>query len=279
MGYFTDSATQIMGIVNLTADSFSDGGKFSSLNRAIARAEYLVDEGATIIDVGAESTRPGAVRATEEFELAQLIPVVTELAKIFTAQGIQISVDTMRAKVAQESITAGATIINDVSGGLADPDMKTVIKDSGADIVLMHWDNPPTVTQNLGGEVLQAAKKFSGDKSTNIVERVIAGLQDRIAEFTAGGVKPEQIIVDPGLGFSKSAMESWELVANIAKLQVLNKRILVGASRKKFLTAVTQDSDNPVWPARDIVTATISQIMAVQNIWAVRVHDFVGKLG
>lgn len=266
MSYFLDSPTKVMGIINITEDSFSDGSTYLTPAAAIQRANYLASQGAEIIDVGAESTRPGATRVAETVELQRLIPLVKTLAE----QGLVVSVDTMRAEVARQAIQAGAKIINDVSGGLADMNMKKVVAATEVDIIVNHWPSAPRPADSGAGVAL---KTSGAVPAINIVEVVLTDLAQRIREFLTAGVAREKIIIDPGLGFGKTYRQSWELLANIAALKQLNTRILVGASRKKFLSVVTKDATNPQWGKRDLVTATISELMAAQHIWAVRVHE------
>lgn len=250
--------TQIMGVLNVTPDSFSDGGLWFDHDRAIAHGLELMANGADIIDVGGESTRPGSVRVDETEELRRVVPVVRELA----AAGAVISVDTMRARVAAESLAAGAHIINDVSAGQSDPTMLSVAAESGAPIVLMHWR----------GYLDQASATFHYD---DVVAEVIAELRTRIDEAIAVGVDPANIIVDPGLGFSKNAEHNWQLLGALDEFSALDHRLLVAASRKRFIASLLTPDDpkQAEQAAKDQATATISAISAQAGAWAVRVHD------
>ena len=218
--------TQIMGVLNVTPDSFSDGGRYFDHDRAIAHGLELIDTGADIIDVGGESTRPGSVRVDEDEELRRVVPVIRELA----AAGAVISVDTMRARVARESLAAGAHIINDVSAGQSDPTMLDLAAESAAPIVLMHWR----------GYLDQASATFHYD---DVVAEVITELRTRIDEAIAVGVDPANIIVDPGLGFSKNAEHNWQILAALDEFAGLDHRLLVAASRKRFISSLISPED------------------------------------
>jgi len=211
--------TLVMGILNITPDSFADGGRHFDFESAINRAKEMISEGVDIIDVGGESTRPGADRVTEEIERDRVIPVITELAEL----GATLSIDTTRANIAQAAIGAGATIVNDVSGGLADPKMAALIaSNSNIQYVVMHWRGH--------SKDMQKAAEYQ-----NVVTEVKDELDDRVIALTKAGVLPEQIILDPGIGFAKSSAHNWELLKNIDRLNLLGFPILVGASRKRFL--------------------------------------------
>ncbi|WP_436326674.1 dihydropteroate synthase [Brevibacterium sp. FAM 27836] len=254
----TATATKIMGVLNVTPDSFSDGGRYFDHDRAVAHGLELMATGADIIDVGGESTRPGSARVDEAEELRRVVPVVRDLA----AAGAVISVDTMRASVARDSLAAGAHIINDVSAGQSDPTMLSVAAETGAPIVLMHWR----------GYLDQASATFHYE---DVVAEVIGELRTRIDEAIAVGVKPENIIVDPGLGFSKNAEQNWQLLAALNEFAALDHRLLVAASRKRFIASLISPDDPKLaqQAAKDQATATISAISAQAGAWAVRVHD------
>lgn len=251
-------ATQIMGVLNVTPDSFSDGGRWFDQSSAVAHGLDLLSSGADILDIGGESTRPGATRVDEAEELRRVIPVVRELA----GAGARISVDTMRARVAAAAIDAGAQIINDVSAGLSDPAMLSVAADTGVPIVLMHWR----------GYLDRADASFHYD---DVVAEVIAELRTRIDAAVAAGVDPADIIVDPGLGFSKNAEHNWQILAGLSEFAVFDQRLLVAASRKRFIASLVSPED----PAqageaeKDEATAVISAFAAQAGAWAVRVHD------
>ncbi|WP_353807463.1 dihydropteroate synthase [Agromyces sp. SYSU T00194] len=244
----------IMGVVNVTPDSFSDGGRWFGTDAAVAHALELVRDGADLIDVGGESTRPGAARVDPAEELRRVVPVVRELA----AMGLRVSVDTMRAATAAAAVEAGAVIVNDVSAGLADRDMAQVVAGSDATYVAMHWRGH--------SDRMDALAEYD-----DVVTEVRDELSARIDALGAAGLPRERIVVDPGLGFSKRAEHNWQLLARLDELAALGLPVLVGASRKRFLGALLPD-DAPV-AARDLPTAVVSVLSARAGAWAVRVHD------
>lgn len=251
-----------MGVVNVTPDSFSDGGLWLDPDAAVRHGFDLVAQGADLVDVGGESTRPGSQRVTEEEELRRVIPVVRELA----AAGAVISVDTMRASVAEQAVAAGAQVINDVSGGLADPAMAEVAADTGVPFVVMHWRG-------------QSADMDSRAVYSDVVADVVAELADRMHALLAAGVKEEQLILDPGLGFAKASEHNWALLGHLDALISLGRPVLVAASRKRFLgTLLANPETGELRPARqrDDATAAISALSAQAGAWAVRVHDVAG---
>ncbi|WP_235215479.1 dihydropteroate synthase [Phaeacidiphilus oryzae] len=251
--------SRVMGVLNVTPDSFSDGGLWLDPGRAVEHALELTRAGADLIDVGGESTRPGSQRVTEEEELRRVLPVVRELA----ARGVVMSVDTMRAAVAEQALEAGAAIINDVSGGLADPRMAAVAAASGAPFVVMHWRG-----QSAGMD-RQAVYQ-------DVVGEVVKEIHDRVAAVLDAGVRPEQLITDPGLGFAKTREHDWALLARIDALAELGFPVLVAASRKRFLGTLLADPETgePRPPRqRDAATAAVSALAAAAGAWAVRVHD------
>jgi dihydropteroate synthase len=243
--------TAILGILNVTPDSFSDGGSWATVDDAIEHGLALVDDGADFVDVGGESTRPGAERVGEDEEHERVLPVIAGLV----SHGVSVSVDTMRASTALLAVEAGATIINDVSGGLADPEMHAAVAATTADYVVMHWPG-------LGHEVPDY-----GD----VVREVRDELKLRLAELIIHGVDPARVIVDPGIGFAKGAEQNWQLLGHVADLTTLDTRVLVGVSRKRFLAPFAADGA----PAtdRDAATATISALAAQAGAWGVRVHN------
>ncbi|MDQ1009215.1 dihydropteroate synthase [Streptomyces sp. V4I23] len=247
----------VMGVVNVTPDSFSDGGRWFDTTAAIKRGLDLVAQGADLVDVGGESTRPGATRVDEAEELRRVVPVVRGLA----AEGVVVSVDTMRASVAEQAIAAGAVLVNDVSGGLADPRMVPAVAETGAPFVVMHW------------------RGFSEDMNSravygDVVAEVVAELRERMEAVVAGGIAPERIVVDPGLGFAKAAEHDLALVAHLDELRALGRPVLVAASRKRFLGRVlAKEGATPPARERDAATAAVSAIAAHEGAWAVRVHE------
>ncbi|WP_071659457.1 dihydropteroate synthase [Streptomyces humi] len=248
----------VMGVVNVTPDSFSDGGRWFDTTAAVKHGLALVDEGADLVDVGGESTRPGATRVDEAEELRRVVPVVRGLA----SEGVVVSVDTMRASVARQALAAGAALVNDVSGGLADPDMIPVVADSGAPFVVMHWRG-----FLAGGNV----KGVYDD----VVTEVLDELHARVEAVLAGGISPDRIVVDPGLGFSKNSEHDLILLAHLDRLHALGHPLLVAASRKRFLGRVLAGPEGAPPPARerDAATAAVSALAAHAGAWAVRVHE------
>ncbi len=256
--------TRIMGIVNVTPDSFSDGGRWSDTAAAVAHGRRLAAEGADLLDVGGESTRPGSTRPQEAEELDRVLPVVTGLVE----EGLTVSVDTMRASVARACLEAGATLVNDVSGGLADEEMPPLIAATGVPFVVMHWRGLLTDPH---------ARPHYDD----VVEEVCRELEERVATLAARGVAPAQVVLDPGLGFSKDAAHNWTLLAALERVLQLGHPVLLGASRKRFLGrlparpgAAVDGAAPPSDPAdRDMATAATSLLAARAGCWAVRVHD------
>ncbi|WP_104193516.1 dihydropteroate synthase [Cryobacterium sp. Y82] len=246
--------TLIMGVLNVTPDSFSDGGQWASTDAAIEHGLLLHAQGADLIDVGGESTRPGATRVAPEHEQRRILPVVTELA----SHGLRLSIDTLNAATALAAAKAGASIINDVSGGLADPGMAAVAADTGLTYVAMHW--------RAHAQQMDARSDY-GD----VVTDVIAELRARVDALTAAGVAWEHIVLDPGLGFSKRAEHNWQLINRLDAFAELGLPVMVGASRKRFLAGVLP-VDAPVLD-RDLPTAVVSVLAAQAGAWAVRVHD------
>ncbi|MGW1079523.1 dihydropteroate synthase [Kitasatospora sp. NPDC002522] len=252
----------VMGVVNVTPDSFSDGGLWLDPAKAVAHGLDLVARGADLVDVGGESTRPGAQRVTEAEELRRVIPVVTELARA----GVVVSVDTMRASVAAAAVEAGARVVNDVSGALADPAMAEVVAATGAPFVVMHWRG-----QSADMDALAVYR--------DVVADVVAELTARVEALLAAGVKEEQLILDPGLGFAKTSEHNWALLGRLDALTALGRPVLVAASRKRFLgTLLANPETGELRPARqrDDATAAVSVLSARAGAWAVRVHDVAG---
>ncbi|MEE1942578.1 dihydropteroate synthase [Streptomyces sp. TRM 70361] len=249
----------VMGVVNVTPDSFSDGGRWFDAGAAVKRGLELVAQGADLVDVGGESTRPGATRVDEAEELRRVIPVVRELVQ----EGVVVSVDTMRAGVAERAVAAGARLVNDVSGGRADPRMVPVVAGAGVPYVVMHWRG-------------QSVDMNDRAVYTDTVTEVIGELRASLEQAVAGGIAPERIVVDPGLGFAKQAPHDLALVDATARLRrELGRPVLVAASRKRFLGRVLAGAGGTVPPARerDAATAAVSAIAAREGAWAVRVHE------
>ncbi|MER5213279.1 dihydropteroate synthase [Streptomyces sp. NPDC002838] len=248
----------VMGVVNVTPDSFSDGGRFFDTTAAVKHGLDLVTEGADLVDVGGESTRPGATRVDEAEELKRVIPVVRGL----TSEGVTVSVDTMRACVAERALAAGAALVNDVSGGLADPAMIPVVAAADAPFVVMHWRG-----FLQGGNV----KGVYDDVVTEVVDELHA----RVQAVLDGGITPDRVVVDPGLGFSKDAEHDLFLLAHLDRLLGLGHPLLVAASRKRFLGRVLAGPEGAPPPARerDAATAAVSALAAHAGAWAVRVHE------
>jgi len=243
-----------MGILNVTPDSFADGGRYSTTDLALKRAEEMMSEGVEIIDVGGESTKPGADRITQAEEVARVIPVIKELAKKDTP----ISIDTTRASVAEQAIKLGVSYVNDVSGGLADPEMyKLIAKHPKVQYIIMHW---------------RAHSKTMQDHAIykDVVKEVKEELEERIEDAIKAGVNPDQIIIDPGLGFAKLPEHNWELLRNIDRIALLGYPILIGASRKRFLGELT-GSSNP--DDREAASIAVTAMVAKQGVWGVRTHS------
>ena len=254
--------TLLMGVLNVTPDSFSDGGRWADPEAAVAHARELIAQGADIIDVGGESTRPGAQRVDVDTEISRVLPVVRALLADTSEGGGSaiISVDTIHAATAEAVIEAGAHIINDVSGGLADPAMHGLIARTGVVYVCQHWRGDPETMDRLT------------DYPGGVVAGVEAELRERLDELDAAGVDRSQVVLDPGLGFAKTHEQSWELLAATARLIAdLGQPLLVGSSRKRFLAQAAEADATPV--QRDAVTAATTALAAAAGAWAVRVHE------
>ena len=258
--------TLLMGVLNVTPDSFSDGGRWADPEAAVSRARELIAQGADIIDIGGESTRPGARRVDVDTEISRVLPVVRALVADGadgadgTAGCAIISVDTIHASTAEAAIDAGAHIINDVSGGLADPAMHGLIARTGVVYVCQHWRGDPETMDRLT------------DYPGGVVAGVEAELRERLTELDAAGVDRSQVILDPGLGFAKTHAQSWELLAATPRLiEDLGRPLLIGASRKRFLARAAEEGAAPV--QRDAVTAATTALAAAAGAWAVRVHE------
>ena len=250
--------TLVMGVVNVTPDSFSDGGRWFDADAAVERGVVLLSQGADLLDVGGESTRPGSARVPVDEELARVLPVVERLV----AHGAAVSVDTTRAVVAERAVERGAVLVNDVSGGMADPAMAAVVARTGAAYVAMHWRGHADVMD-------------AHDAYDDVVGDVRRELAQRVAALHAAGVRDEQLVLDPGLGFAKTGESNWPLLAHLPALVADGYPVLVGASRKRFLGHLLAGPDGtPAAPeARDDATAAVTALAAAAGAWAVRVHE------
>jgi dihydropteroate synthase len=248
----------VMGVLNVTPDSFSDGGRWPDVGSAVRHGLDLVADGADLVDVGGESTRPGAGRVPEDEELRRVVPVVRELA----LAGVPVSVDTTRARVALAAVDAGAVLVNDVSGGLADAQMAPAVAQAGVPFVVMHWRGP--------SEAMDALAQYD-----DVVRDVLAELRRRVEALAAAGVRPGYLVVDPGLGFAKRAEHNWALLARLGELAAFGRPVLVGASRKRFLGSLLAGPGGEPRPAgrRDHATAATTVLAALAGAWCVRVHD------
>lgn len=262
-----------MGVLNVTPDSFSDGGEYDSLNSALDHARVLIIGGANIIDVGGESTRPGAERISTDEELARVIPVIEAISAELLATGrndVQISIDTMNASTALAALAAGAKIINDVSGGLADEKMFQVAAATGATLVISHWRGFSTQMDQL-------------NQYKDVAREVAIELQNRVDAAMATGVSKSKIVIDPGLGFAKDMEQNWKLVARLDELEKLGYPILVGASRKRFIAGALDAELDGAGLAdgsisnnrRDLATAVLTALLMQRKLWGVRVHNVV----
>ena len=269
MNNVVNQTPKVMGVLNVTPDSFSDGGQFDSVTTALDHARVLIIGGADIIDIGGESTRPGAQRISSDEELARVIPVIEALSAELLATGrndVQISIDTMNATTALAALAAGAKIINDVSGGLADEKMFSVAAATGATIVISHWRGFSTEMDQL-------------NQYQDVAREVSLELQGRVDAALAAGVTKSKIVIDPGLGFAKDMEQNWKLVARLDELEKLGYPILVGASRKRFIAgALDSDLDgdaNISNTRRDVATAVLTALLMQRKMWGVRVHNVV----
>jgi dihydropteroate synthase len=238
-----------MGILNVTPDSFADGGRHNEFAAAVARGLEMIAEGVDIIDIGGESTRPGAERVSEAEEIERTIPVITELAQ----HGVRISIDTMRSSTAEAAINAGASIINDVSGGLADPQMLQTAARLQVPYIAMHWRGQ---SKDMNSKAIY----------NDVVVDVISELQERIDAALAADIQQANLIIDPGLGFAKDAQHNWEILDSIDKFVAMGYPVLVGGSRKRFLGGDSPDE-------REQATIELTKRLATTGVWAVRVHS------
>ena len=248
----------VIGVLNVTPDSFSDGGRFTSLDDAVAHGCRLADDGADLVDVGGESTRPGADRVDAAEEERRVIPVIEALV----ANGVRVSIDTYRAVVAERALAAGASVVNDVSGGLGDPDMAAVVRAAGCPWILMHWRGHSRRMQDLAHYV-------------DVVDDVRRELAERVEAANQAGISSDRIVIDPGLGFAKTAEHNWALLAHLDVLVGFGLPVLIGASRKSFLGRVLADPAGTLRPVgeREAATVALTAYAATQGAWGVRVHD------
>ncbi|HEY0639669.1 MAG TPA: dihydropteroate synthase [Pseudonocardiaceae bacterium] len=253
----------VMGVVNVTPDSFSDGGRYLDREGAVAHGVAMHRRGADLVDVGGESTRPGAARVDAAVEAARVLPVITELV----GAGVPVSVDTTRSVVAEAALAAGALVVNDVSGGLADPAMAKVVAEAGAPWILMHWRGPSEVMDSLA-------------RYDDVVADVRAELLARVDAAVAAGVPAENLVIDPGLGFAKTAEHNWALLRHLAFFVDTGLPVLVGASRKRFLGTLLPGPDGTPRPpdGREVATSAVSALAAAAGAWGVRVHEVGASL-
>ena len=250
--------TVVMGILNVTPDSFSDGGRWHDASDAIKRGRLLREAGADIVDVGGESTRPGAERIPEAEELACVLPVVEALV----ADGVPVSIDTMRASVAARCVSMGACVVNDVSGGQADPEMLPFLAGVDVPYIAMHWRGPSTIMQSLA-------------VYDDVVADVCREMEERLAALGSAGVDLSRVVVDPGLGFAKESAHNWALLRDLDALMALGRPLLLGASRKRFLGELLADTDGQPRPleGREAAGDAITALAAAAGVWGVRVHE------
>ena len=253
-----------MGVINITPDSFSDGGQFLETKEAVRHALELVAQGANIIDLGGESTRPGALRVKLEEEQARVLPVIKELvANVeFKSSGAIISIDTMNAQTAALAVASGASIVNDVSGGLADEQMFAALKDLDCKFIISHWRG--------FSETMDSMNNY-----TSVAKDVAEELIERVSKAEAAGISRDRLIIDPGLGFAKDIAQNWHLVARLDELEKLGLPILVGASRKRFLAGALEPEDaaGVSNQRRDLATAVLTALLLQRKLWGVRVHN------
>ena len=246
----------VMGVLNVTPDSFSDGGEWFDPADAIAHGRQLAAEGADLVDVGGESTRPGAGLVGAEEELRRVVPVIRQLA----GDGVLVSIDTMHARVAEAAVAAGARVVNDVSGGRADPDMLAVVAELDVPYVCMHWR-------------AHSAEMQSRAVYDDVVGEVVAELAEQVDAALSAGVRRDHLVVDPGIGFAKRAEHNWEILRRLSELDVLGLPVLIGVSRKTFLGTLLADGAGNPRPAADRDDATVAlTALTAQQVWGVRVH-------
>ncbi|MCC2033116.1 dihydropteroate synthase [Microbacterium allomyrinae] len=252
--------TLVMGVVNVTPDSFSDGGRYADADAAVAHGLRMRDQGADILDIGGESTRPGAERVGPALEQERVLPVIAALA----GAGALVSIDTMNAATAVAAVAAGARIVNDVSGGMADPDMLPAVADTEADVVLQHWRG-------------HSAEMYARAVYDDVVSEVVAELAARVEAAASAGIAPSRVVLDPGIGFGKRGEQNWETLRGLPRFVAMGPRVLIGTSRKRFLAELlAEDPAQASEERRDLATAVTSVLAAEAGVWAVRVHDVAG---
>ena len=250
--------TLVMGVLNVTPDSFSDGGLFEDTQTAITHGRYMTAHGADIVDVGGESTRPGSDRISQDEELSRVIPVIEALA----SDGIMVSIDTMRSEVARESVAAGAVIVNDISGGKADPEMLPYVASTDVPFILMHWRGHSDVMAQL-------------TDYRNVSVDVVREIAEQVDNAVRAGIARNRIVVDPGIGFAKTTQQNWPLIQELEVMDELELPVLWGVSRKKFLGELLADSNGEFrdMAGREAATTALTTYFALAGAWAVRVHD------
>ena len=255
----------VMGVLNITPDSFSDGNLYSSVDAALDHARLLAISGADIIDIGGESTRPGAERITVEEEQTRVLPTIKKIVE--ADLGVRLSIDTMNAATAREAVALGVSIINDVSGGLADPEMFSVAAETKATLVISHWRGHSNIMNTL-------------NSYQDVAVEVAQELQLRVEAAINSGVPRENIVIDPGLGFAKDMKQNWQLVARLDEIEKLGLPVLVGASRKRFIAgALDEDEPNSVsHERRDVATAVLTALLMQRKLWGVRVHNVIATV-
>ena len=255
----------VMGVLNITPDSFSDGNLYSSVDAALDHARLLAISGADIVDIGGESTRPGAERITVEEEQTRVLPAIKKIVE--ADLGVRLSIDTMNAATAREAVALGVSIINDVSGGLADPEMFSVAAETKATLVISHWRGHSNIMNTL-------------NSYQDVAVEVAQELQLRVDAAIASGVPRENIVIDPGLGFAKDMKQNWQLVARLDEIEKLGLPVLVGASRKRFIAgALDEDEPNSVsHERRDVATAVLTALLMQRKLWGVRVHNVIATV-
>ena len=255
----------VMGVLNITPDSFSDGNLYTSLDAALDHARLLAISGADIIDIGGESTRPDAERITILEEQERVLPVIKKI--IDADLGVQLSIDTMNSETAKAAVALGVSIINDVSGGLADPEMFSVAAETNATLVISHWRGHSNIMNTL-------------NSYQDVAAEVATELQQRVDAAIAVGVSRDKIVVDPGLGFAKDMKQNWQLVARLDEIEKLGLPILVGASRKRFIAGALDEAEpNTVsMERRDVATAVLTALLMQRKLWGVRVHNVLSTV-